>query len=66
MHRSAYFVLQPVITSIVSTLVVLSTAAPHYGLKGPGFQHLGALGVFAGLYLVIGDDTKDKRSNQKS
>lgn len=50
---SAYFALQPIMAVIASTFVVMTTAAPHYGLSGPGPQHLGAIGVFAGLYLVI-------------
>eukprot|EP00040_Diaphanoeca_grandis_P024143 m.132423 g.132423 ORF g.132423 m.132423 type:complete len:380 (-) comp29605_c0_seq1:321-1460(-) len=49
---SSYFALQPVAAAIVSTLVVMGTRAPHYGLQGPGVQHLGAIGVFLGLYFV--------------
>ena len=50
---SAYFALQPIMAAIASTVVVVMTAPPHYGLEGPRPQHLGAIGVFAGLYLVI-------------
>jgi hypothetical protein len=50
---SSFFALQPVAAAIVSFAVVASTTPPHHGLSGPGVQHLGAIGVLGGLYLIV-------------
>jgi drug/metabolite transporter (DMT)-like permease len=58
---SAFFVLQPVAAAATSSLVVLLSAPPHHGLHGPGWQHLGAFGVFGGLFLILSDNTSKKK-----
>lgn len=50
---SSFFALQPVAAAVVSFAIVATTAPPHHGLSGPGIQHLGAVGVIAGLWLIV-------------
>ena len=40
---SSYFVLQPVVTAILSMIIVAWTPPPHYNLHGPSFEHFGEL-----------------------
>lgn len=57
---SSFFALQPVAAAIVSFAVVATTPPPHHGLSGPGIQHLGAIGVLGGLYLIVSGPTPKK------
>eukprot|EP00041_Stephanoeca_diplocostata_P008672 m.128305 g.128305 ORF g.128305 m.128305 type:complete len:400 (+) comp17428_c0_seq3:768-1967(+) len=63
---SAFFALQPVAAAIVSGVIVAVTPPPHHQLHGPGVQHLGAIGVFAGLYLVITNTTAATHGAQRT
>lgn len=50
-----YGAVQPIVTVAASELLILTTAPPHYHLSGATWSDLGALAIFAGLLLVVGD-----------
>eukprot|EP00298_Acanthocystis_sp_HF-20_P026479 c4203_g1_i1.p1 GENE.c4203_g1_i1~~c4203_g1_i1.p1 ORF type:complete len:359 (+),score=107.34 c4203_g1_i1:40-1116(+) len=52
---SAYTVLQPVVTTFVTYMIILVTEPPHYNLKGPNYGDFGVLAIFLGLSMVIHD-----------
>ncbi len=47
--------LQPVAAAVMAYIVIASTSPPHFNLEGPSIADLGALGIFAGLAMVILD-----------
>lgn len=51
-----YTVVQPVVTVIVSSIVITLSSAPHWQLKGLGISDLGAIGIVVGLLIVIYDN----------
>ena len=50
-----YFTVQPIAAVAAAVCVIALTPAPHYGMTGPGWQDLGAIGIFAGVSLLIWD-----------
>ena len=48
-----YCSVQPVVTVVVSQLVIVFTPPPHMGLEGASIADLGAVGIFAGLALTF-------------
>jgi len=57
-----YSVLQPAVTVLCAELVILLTAAPHYHLVGIQSSDLGAIGIVAGLLLVVYDNWSTKQN----
>ena len=52
---SVYFTVQPIASVLASIAIIAATPPPHLGMEGPGLQDLGALGIFAGVGLLIFD-----------
>ena len=52
---TAYFTVQPIASVLASIAIIATTPPPHMGMEGPGLQDLGALGIFAGVGLLIYD-----------
>ena len=52
----AYFTVQPMGAVAAALAVILATpGTDHYGLKGPGIEDVGVVGIFIGVWLLIVD-----------
>lgn len=51
-----YTVVQPVVTVLISSLVIALSSQPHWGLKGLAASDLGAIGIIIGLAIVVYDN----------
>ena len=54
-----YAVVQPIVTVIVSSVVIAMSSPPHWNLEGLGTADLGAIGIVLGLAIVVYDNVKN-------
>ena len=61
----AYFTVQPIGAVVAALAVILATPnTSHYGLKGPGIQDIGAIGIFIGVGLLIIDARRQPQTSR--
>ena len=61
-----YTALQPLTSAIVSWVVITAAPGQFPSLKEPGENSLGAIGILAGLFLMIYDSKKNESAKEEA